>query len=274
MGGLVVGRIGDGSVFRGTTSASVTLGRVPLVDPLAALEVTLSQRVLIGEVWLGAGLLILVAALLGPIFCGWICPLGFLMDLTQTVRGFIQKRVLKRRWVLPQWTLPAGLRTPILVGALSFSLVAQIPLFQAISPIHGVARALVFGLDSAVVLALILLLAEFVAPRLWCRSLCPLGALYSLIGRFALLRVRVHPDRAGQIRCGRCDVACPMGILVMEDYALAGQDSVLDPSCTRCGACIDTCPNSVLRLGFKETRGLPPSETCDACSLDHPPDLP
>lgn len=263
---LWAGRSGQWSFFKGSTAASETLGKLPLVDPLAAVEVALAQRSLAGDLWLGAGILMLVALLLGPIFCGWICPLGFLMDLTQSLRSFLQKHLLKKRRKWPNWRLPEGFRGAVLIGTLAFALVAQVPIFQALSPIHMVARVLLFAVDASALVVLGLLVLEFVAPRIWCRSLCPLGAMYSILGRFARLRVRVDPERAGLIRCSRCDVACPMGIRVMEDYTLAGQNSISDPACTRCGACIDTCPNSVLHLGFRKTDGITTPETCGHCT--------
>ncbi len=263
---LWAGRSGQWSFFKGSTAASETMGSLPLVDPLAAVEVALAQRSFAGDLWLGAGILMMVALLLGPIFCGWICPLGFLMDLAQSLRSFLQKRVLKYHCKWPNWSFPAGCRRAVLIGTLAFALVAQVPLFQAISPIHMVARTFLFALDATCLIVLGLLALEFVAPRIWCRSLCPLGETYSILGRFARLRVRVNADRAGQIRCSRCEVACPMGIRVMEDYTLSGRDSISNPACTRCGACIDTCPNSVLHLGLRKTQGNVARDTCDQCA--------
>ena len=65
-----------------------------------------------------------------------------------------------------------------------------------------------------------------------------------------------HPDPAlaGQYPCRMCTVHCPMGIAVMEDYALVGAPVVDHPDCTRCGSCIDACPRGTLRLGFRGRR--------------------
>ncbi|MEZ6002639.1 MAG: 4Fe-4S binding protein [Planctomycetota bacterium] len=267
---LWLGRSGEWPWFRGTTAATQTKQVLPLADPLAAVEVSLASHTWPTTLWIGAGILILVAVLLGPIFCGWVCPLGFGMDLVQVLRRFTQKHVLRKHAKWPDWSLPRGTRTAVLAGVLVFALVAQVPLFQALSPIHMVARALVFTVDGALLVVLALLLIEFVAPRLWCRSICPLGELYSRLGRLALLRVRIDPTRAGQLRCRKCDIACPMGIRVMEEHTLVGHSSITDPACNRCGACIDTCPNSVLFLGLrgrhKKGETLPPSP-CDTCEL-------
>ncbi len=277
--------------FRGSTTGSRLLEVIPLADPLAAIEVTLASRALHGTMWLGAGILIGACLLLGPVFCGWVCPLGLLLDLNDGLRRRLVrlpggKRNSRRR--------ERGLRVPrvtrygVLGLVVGFSAVAGLPVFQIVSPINLVAWTLVFfaapggeqsewpariaaGAQAAVTAAGPLLwflagivLAEYFLPRLWCRSLCPLGALYSLVGRRAPLRVRVNPREAGKSRCEYCAYDCPMGIEVMRDYTLAGKPSIDDPECTRCGECIDTCPRGVLALSFRD---FPPLETPPT----HPP---
>lgn len=240
--------------FKGSTSATQVFGWLPFTDPLAALEVTLATRDFSPTVWLGAASLIAIAMLLGPVFCGWVCPLGLILDIGQSVRKRVAPFIAKRGLELPNGILPRQTKYAILAGFLGFSLVAQIPLFQIVSPINLVSRAVVFTVDSALIALFVLLVIELFAPRLWCRSLCPLGALYTLLGQVGRLRVRVNPDRAGEIRCQRCDVGCPMGIQVMEDYPLAGRPSIDHADCTRCGTCVDVCPNSVLSLGFRDRK--------------------
>lgn len=235
--------------FRGTVAGTTVLGEVPFVDPLAALEVGLASRELMPTALLGAGILAFVALLLGPVFCGWVCPLGLLLDLAQSVRAGVN-RLLPAR-ALPALGLPRGVKYLVLAGALTFSVVTRLPVFQAFSPIQGLVRAVLYGAEVSLWFVGGILALEVIAPRLWCRSLCPLGALYAILGRWAILRVRVDPDRAGEIKCQRCESSCPMGIEVMRRYALAGHSAVDHPDCTRCGACTEACPNNVLRLGCR-----------------------
>ncbi|MCA8960196.1 MAG: 4Fe-4S binding protein, partial [Planctomycetes bacterium] len=129
--------------------------------------------------------------------------------------------------------------------------VASLPGFQVISPINIVARSLVFGAGGAMIFVAAIVVAELVWPRLWCRSLCPTGALYGLIGRWGLFRVRIDPRTAGRSPCHLCTRRCPMGIPVMEDFSLAGRSSVVHPDCNRCGTCVDACPGTVLHMGFR-----------------------
>ena len=56
-------------------------------------------------------------------------------------------------------------------------------------------------------LAGVVLLEIIAMPRAWCTHLCPGGALYSLLGKMRLLRIRLHEDRCTS--CGACRKVCP-----------------------------------------------------------------
>jgi ferredoxin-type protein NapH len=246
---LVLGRFDFFPWFRGSVSATALLDVVPFVDPLAALEVVLASGRVQADMLIGAGLILAGAVLLGPVFCGWVCPLGLLLDLNQALR----RRVLGSR-ATDAHPRPSSrwLKYGVLGAVIGFSIVAGLPLFQVLSPISILVRAAVFTAGGGLLLVATIVIVEYVRPRLWCRSLCPLGALYAIVGRFGLLRVRLDPALAGRTPCERCTRSCPMGIRVLEDYGMTGRGSVDHPDCTRCGHCIDACPRGVLRLGFRE----------------------
>ena len=42
--------------------------------------------------------------------------------------------------------------------------------------------------------------------------------------------------------CGICVEVCPVGAIVLEDFAVVG------PGCTGCGRCVSVCPNGAIRL--------------------------
>ena len=242
---LWLGTSSSASPLQGSLAATTLAGVLPLVDPLVALEVSLAGGRAMAQVLVRAALLLGAAALLGPVFCGWACPLGRSLELVRTLR-----RALLRGRAEP--TLSRHPKYALLAGLLAFALTTGTPLFAAWSPIQGVARGLLFGGGASLSALAVLAAAEARWPGLWCRSLCPLGALYGLVSRRALLRVRVDPKTAGQVRCRRCEVACPMGIRVMQDYTLVGRTSIDHPDCTRCGACTEVCPMRVLRLGLRD----------------------
>jgi ferredoxin-type protein NapH len=234
--------------FRGTTPATTIFDLIPFADPLAALEVTLATRELHSTLLLGALTPLLVALLLGPVFCSWVCPLGLLLDLNQSL-----KTRLFRRWRRHPWfslALRREVRFGLLGLFLGFAAVGRFPLFQILSPINLIASALAFGASIALLIVLLIVAAEWFAPRVWCRSLCPLGALYSLLGHRAPLRIHVHIEERTKRRCRQCTFSCPMGIRVMEEHVVPEHPIPTNPDCTRCGACVDSCPETVLDLGW------------------------
>jgi ferredoxin-type protein NapH len=226
--------------FKGSTTATRVFDTVPFADPLAAIEVALASGTLDETLFIGAGLLVAVGLLLGPVFCGWVCPLGLLLDLNQVIR----KRVTRR----PGGRLPRIVKYAVLGFALAFSLFASLPAFQIVSPINFLSWLLVFNPTESFFLSalLVLLFVEYAVPRIWCRALCPLGAFYGLIGRFAWLRIHVDPDHRCPPKCRQCSIHCPMGIAVKEEYT--SRVSIDHPDCTRCGDCVEPCPKVMLRF--------------------------
>lgn len=237
--------------FRGSTSGTMILDIVPLTDPLAAIELTLATGDFHLTAMIGAAILIGAAIVLGPVFCAWVCPLGLVLDLNHSLRHHFRRLVLRKPRLERDHTPIPMLTKSVLLGLLAgFAVVAHLPVFQILSPINLLVRAIVFGsaLGISVILAIITL--EWFLPRIWCRSLCPLGALYGLVGRFGFLRIQINPVMAGKTPCQKCSKTCPMGVPIMEDYTMVGQTAVTHPNCTRCGECSQICPKSVLSLSF------------------------
>ena len=86
------------------------------------------------------------------------------------------------------------------------------------------------------VLFLFLILMVLVS-RPFCRSLCPLGAIYALFSRFAFYRIRVEPSLC--VSCRLCRKVCPVDLHVEKE---AGNSE-----CVACGECIKTCPHGAIK---------------------------
>ncbi len=248
---LVLGRGEWFPWVKGALGSTRLFDVVPFADPLAALEVVLASRHASGTLVAGAGLVLLVSALLGRVFCAWLCPLGLVLELNASVRAALARFLRRRGSVLPTFTVPGGVKYWLLALFLLLSLVSSLPVFTTVSPINVIVWACVFGLGPEALAVVLLAAVELFSPRLFCRSLCPLGALYSLVGRWGFLRVWIHPETAGQLHCRQCSMTCPIAIPVMESHVLAENGSVGDPECTRCGICVDHCRGEVLTLGFR-----------------------
>ncbi len=240
------------SVFAGNWTAARWFDRISIVDPLAFAETVVASRHVTRQLVIGVVPTVAMAVLLGRLFCGWICPLGLVLEMAAAATRRLHPR---RQAASPR----ASGRSPshrwkyaVLAGCLAASALAATPFFTSLSPINlpFIWRADHAGLAALLLVGLIVL--EWRYERIFCRSLCPLGALYSLLGRSAWLCVRIEGEE--RFRCRQCTRDCPMGIDVMTDHVLAGHDRVVDPECTRCGSCTDRCYGDLLRIGWRRRR--------------------
>ncbi len=243
------------------------------LDPLAVgAHLLASRTVLTGS--LLALVTVLITFILGRAWCGWLCPLGTVLD------SFSPKDRPGRRWTPPEaWrSFKYGLLLTLLVAALLSNLTMLI-----FDPLTIVLRTLTVSvwpaLDhmvTAVETALYplpplqswlsafeawirpdllpqeplfyreawmyaavfigIVLSNRVAPRFWCRYLCPLGALLGLFSKVALVRRRVTGECQ---QCARCVRVCPTGTIQ------SARNYASDPGeCTLCLECWPTCPRN------------------------------
>lgn len=241
--------------LRGGPWSAEVLG-LSLTDPLAAAESALASRAVPWVLVAGVLVPLILTLLLGRVFCSWICPMGFFLELGDKLRAVLRFLELRPRDV-------KGARSTkyvLLVGGLLASFVVGLPILGAIYPpavIGREAHDLVFGFydraehgDFSVggwfsglsvmsfLLLAILVFELLVARRWWCRYVCPGGGLYSLLG--ALRPIRVARSQQRCTSCGVCNAVCPMALRPMQDKT--------GPECDNCGVCISNCGDKA--LGF------------------------
>jgi NapH/MauN family ferredoxin-type protein len=221
--------------------AAIDLFGLELVDPLLALGVAVAHGLRISLMLLALPALVLVAVL-GRFFCGWVCPYVPLLAASNALRWLLGRLGLK----LPDLRLPRRTSAVVLVAVLGATAVlgTQVaPLLYPPSLIGREAfRAIYFGSLGAGGLAVGAAFAfdTFVSRAGFCRSLCPGGALFALLG--AASPVRVKRDVVRCTDCTVCDVVCNLGQGPMTDR--------LDAGCERCGKCVSVCPTGALAMGL------------------------
>jgi ferredoxin-type protein NapH len=226
--------------FFGSLSAS-SVGGLSLLDPFAVLEIIAATRSVELSWVLGAAVVLIFYACIGArVFCGWVCPVNLLLEGTDWLRRRLGMAVAER--VVPRhaklWVALA-----LLVGSAVFAR----PLFELWSPIGAIVKGILFGSLAGSVTLLAIILAEFFwGHRVWCRSLCPVGALYEVVGRIGLLKVRI--DHTACTGCGRCARVCLASPEILDPAINGEADHVIAGDCMRCGACVDACPERALKL--------------------------
>jgi len=254
---LILGRFDEFPFVKGSAAATRVFDALRFADPLGAFEAILASRHVTLTLLLSAGLLLALYAMVGRAFCGWLCPLGLLLELNDVVRTRVQRVLRRRKKSLPDFQIPRNTKYAILLTFLILSFIIQLPVFQTISPINLLARSFIFGPEAGLILVGAIVAFEYVSARAWCIALCPLGAFYSIVGKFAPLRIQIdqEKEKSGK-QCGLCAYSCPMQIEVLEDHIQRGKPAVDDSECTRCGSCMDGCPRDSLRIGITNPKGF------------------
>ncbi len=228
-------------LVKGNLASSVTLNILPLTDPFVTVQMLFSGH--IPEITGILGVAIVLAFYLmvgGRTYCSWVCPVNIVTDTAEYLR---RKFNIKGGAHFSRQT-----RFWILGAILAISFISGTLAWELINPVSMVFRGLVFGLGMAwgIILA-IFLLDLFISRRAWCGHLCPVGAFYSLIGRFSVLRINaLNRDQCND--CMDCFAVCPEHQIIRP--ALKGEAKGLGPvindaQCTNCARCIDVCAKDV-----------------------------
>lgn len=237
-------------ITKGTLASSLTLGVLPLTDPLMALQSLLARHVPEAAALIGAVLVLgLYAIVGGRSYCAWVCPVNVLSDTVAWVR--------RRLGLKDGLKLDRRLRLAVLAAALIASGATGTIAWEFVNPVTLLHRGLVFGTlfvaGAALFATLGVLLFDLgVAANGWCGHLCPVGAFYGLVGAKSLVRVAAIGRNACD-SCMECYAICPERQVIAP--ALKGKDGagpvILSGDCTNCGRCIDVCSKDVFRFGIR-----------------------
>ena len=244
-------------IVKGNLSYSYTLGTLPLTDPYVVLQSLFTGHVPEKLGLVGVTIVLAFYFLVGGrLYCSWVCPVNLVTDAAASLRG--------RLGIKGSVHLSRATRYWILAMTLLGSAATGIVLWELVNPVSMLHRGLIFGLGAAWAIVLAVFLFDvFVMSRGWCGHLCPVGAFYSLLGRWSPLRVSAG-KRTACNDCMDCFEVCPEPQVIRP--ALKGANKGIGPvilaaNCTNCGRCIDVCSKDVFRFGTRftnpVTEGLP-----------------
>ncbi len=175
----------------------------------------------------------------GRIFCGWICALGTLQDLF----GRLGMKIFKRRYSIPKgWDASLRyMKYVVLLGIIYFTwrtgqlVINSMDPFVAYNHIAAGMEELLKEYAVGFGILVAMLLSSLFYERLFCRYLCPLGAYYSIVGRFSFFKIK--RKKSSCVDCKRCDKSCPAALDISSSERADSRGE-----CLSCMNCVEVCP--------------------------------
>jgi len=247
-------------------------------NPLVTIITSLSERIILSGVIFSLCMLMLTI-ILGRFFCGWVCPLGTVIDIVgvfgkSKILTDAQNTKIRRAkffilgvifvfsffsfqiaWIFDPLVIMARFISLNLIPSVTFIIDGFfswiIRFFHLYGPVYDFYRSLqnsflgikvYYFAHSLVIFSFILtiLIAAFKLKRSWCRVVCPLGALYAVFSRFSFLERRVKECS----HCRKCKSDCRMA-------AIKDDSGYSKSECILCMDCVYDCPQHVTDFGFK-----------------------
>jgi polyferredoxin len=231
-----------------------------------------------GFAWVSAGCIavLLLTFLYGRVYCAMLCPLGVLMDFS----AWLARRTGKNRRLAyragktrMRAAVVAICAAGLMAGtALPLAFLDPYSIFGKISvatvrPLMGEANHLFSTIGWArpvkwspvaaptVAVALVLLAAvcatAVLRGRLWCNTLCPVGAVLGVISRRSLLQLEIAKSACAS--CTMCERVCPAQCIDFRNHRI-------DHSrCVMCLDCVTSCRRNGIRLRMIRRKQKPPA---------------
>lgn len=211
------------------------------------------------------GIILLYGLIAGRTICGWFCPMGLIQELLHKIpTPKIKKSRITRAlsylkygmlagfaFLIPLWY---GLKHSMAVPGFCKYICPAGTFEGAMALLSNKNNSSFFGMLGILftrkfVIMLFIGLACVFCYRSFCRFLCPLGAMYGMFSRLAIIGVKVDAGRCNG--CGLCVSKCKMDVKRVGDH-----------ECIHCGHCIDTCSQGALSLKAGEFTLKAPLRGC------------
>ena len=196
------------------------------------------------------GIILLYGVIFGRWICGFLCPFGLIQELLHKIptpklkKGKVTRVLSYFKYVV--LTFFVGI-VPVAYAFRSFPLPGFCKYICPAGTLEGAMGLLSNSVNEGYLRMLgplftwkFLLMVAFLVGcvfvfRLFCRFICPLGALYGFFNKFAFIGVKVNKKHC--IDCGICVDKCKMDVRHVGDH-----------ECISCGECINACPTKAITM--------------------------
>ncbi len=195
------------------------------------------------------GMLLIYCIMFGRMICGWLCPFGLVQELCYKVKTPKLKKspvtrllsylkyalliffvvIVPVLYAIRDLPLPAFCKYICPAGTLEGGILrllneSNIRDFAMLGPLFTWKFMLMISIIVGCVFVF----------RLFCRFICPLGALYGLFNKISVFGIKV--DNSKCTHCGLCQAKCKVDIRTPGDQ-----------ECISCGACVGVCPTKAIQ---------------------------
>lgn len=184
----------------------------------------------------------------GRLWCGWLCPMSGLSELSGTINN---KNVPVKALRIIRYSVFTIWFGILVTGFVVAGGVTGIDPFYLTDRFVSVDEPVKYFIYY-IVLTIFFVLTVAIGKRGACHAVCWMApfmaAGYQLGRKLHVPQLRMQGDYERCIRCGQCNRKCPMSIDVREQVKGGG---VVVSDCILCCECVDTCPKKAIKPGFE-----------------------
>ena len=214
------------------------------------------------------GILILFGVMLGRTICGWLCPFGFIQELLYKIKTpKLKKNKITRLFSYFKYVVLVFfvIIVPVIYAFRDTPLPAFCKYICPAGTFEGGIGLLANKINASYFSMLgplftwkfLILISVCVASvfifRVFCRFVCPLGAIYGFFNKISFFGIKV--DNSKCTNCGLCVSKCKMDIKKVNDH-----------ECISCGECISVCPTKAISFKGSSLLGSKSCSTDDNVS--------
>lgn len=183
----------------------------------------------------------LTSIVIGRRFCGYVCPLGTVIEYLNYLNPFRSKVRFKRIPPVLEIKLRLGKYIVLIVtAALAFFLLGY--LYFQICPVMLLTGSAHYSVIGVITLSVVLI-GSLLITRFWCRYLCGYGALMNcfqfITRKTGIKRFKIYRNLEICNDCKCCEYGCQMNIEITD------QEYIEDLNCIYCLNCINSCPKKM-----------------------------
>ncbi len=197
---------------------------------------------------------LLTTIIFGRLYCGWLCPFGAVSEILFEIKRFFERKYKKT--LGKEIELEFVEDTKLIKHLRNFekyfryikyifaTCVFVFPMLIIFEPFQYLFNPYKMTLLKFLYLIIILIFC-LLFIRVWCRYLCPLGALFAVISKLSIFRLKINEENC--LGCEICQNVCPTNAIVVKNK----KRIILTTECILCNKCRQQCgPKNIIQTNY------------------------